>query len=334
MPTVVVDPPHDSPMATEEVFGPALPIWRVSGPRRGDRARQRLAVRARLVGLDARSASGPAGGGADRGRLHVDQLAHQGLRRAAVRRLEVERLRQGARRGGVRLLHRDEVGRDPQRPVAPPRPASPRPRRRSARTRELRRIGAGPAAAFDVLPISGSKVERAPVRAAHATLFPAPAGTPAVLVFFLASQRFLTVWTQRRDPHVKPRLASSGTHVNGSRNLKKSHLISSLAVVGSIVCRGAVGFGRNDQRLDRKQCQLVGIRCRRHPVLEHFGKLGRAFGELQLRPGRLVLRGGPRRRRRGSRRRWSRPARRSTAMPAARAATTRGTARAGGAGRP
>jgi acyl-CoA reductase-like NAD-dependent aldehyde dehydrogenase len=29
-PTVVVDPPHDSAMATEEVFGPALPIWRVS----------------------------------------------------------------------------------------------------------------------------------------------------------------------------------------------------------------------------------------------------------------------------------------------------------------
>jgi succinate-semialdehyde dehydrogenase/glutarate-semialdehyde dehydrogenase len=28
-PTVVVDPPHDSPMAGEEVFGPALPIWRV-----------------------------------------------------------------------------------------------------------------------------------------------------------------------------------------------------------------------------------------------------------------------------------------------------------------
>ena len=28
-PTVIADPPHDSPMATEEVFGPALPIWRV-----------------------------------------------------------------------------------------------------------------------------------------------------------------------------------------------------------------------------------------------------------------------------------------------------------------
>ncbi|HEX4107285.1 MAG TPA: aldehyde dehydrogenase family protein [Solirubrobacteraceae bacterium] len=30
-PTVVLQPPHDSPMAREEVFGPALPIWRVSG---------------------------------------------------------------------------------------------------------------------------------------------------------------------------------------------------------------------------------------------------------------------------------------------------------------
>jgi succinate-semialdehyde dehydrogenase/glutarate-semialdehyde dehydrogenase len=30
-PTVVVEPAHDSPMAQEEVFGPALPIWRVSG---------------------------------------------------------------------------------------------------------------------------------------------------------------------------------------------------------------------------------------------------------------------------------------------------------------
>jgi acyl-CoA reductase-like NAD-dependent aldehyde dehydrogenase len=29
-PTVVADAPHDVPMATEEVFGPALPIWRVS----------------------------------------------------------------------------------------------------------------------------------------------------------------------------------------------------------------------------------------------------------------------------------------------------------------
>jgi acyl-CoA reductase-like NAD-dependent aldehyde dehydrogenase len=30
-PTVVREPPHDAPLATEEVFGPVLPIWRVSG---------------------------------------------------------------------------------------------------------------------------------------------------------------------------------------------------------------------------------------------------------------------------------------------------------------
>jgi len=30
-PTVIIEPPKDSPMATEEVFGPALPIWRVGG---------------------------------------------------------------------------------------------------------------------------------------------------------------------------------------------------------------------------------------------------------------------------------------------------------------
>lgn len=29
LPTIVVDPPRDTPMGTEEVFGPALPIWRV-----------------------------------------------------------------------------------------------------------------------------------------------------------------------------------------------------------------------------------------------------------------------------------------------------------------
>jgi succinate-semialdehyde dehydrogenase/glutarate-semialdehyde dehydrogenase len=28
-PTIVLEPPRDSPMAREEVFGPALPIWRV-----------------------------------------------------------------------------------------------------------------------------------------------------------------------------------------------------------------------------------------------------------------------------------------------------------------
>jgi acyl-CoA reductase-like NAD-dependent aldehyde dehydrogenase len=30
-PTLVLEPPHDSKLAVEEVFGPALPIWRVRG---------------------------------------------------------------------------------------------------------------------------------------------------------------------------------------------------------------------------------------------------------------------------------------------------------------
>jgi acyl-CoA reductase-like NAD-dependent aldehyde dehydrogenase len=30
-PTLVLEPPHDSPLSVEEVFGPALPIWRING---------------------------------------------------------------------------------------------------------------------------------------------------------------------------------------------------------------------------------------------------------------------------------------------------------------
>jgi succinate-semialdehyde dehydrogenase/glutarate-semialdehyde dehydrogenase len=34
-PTLILEPPHDSKLATEEVFGPALPIWRISGLEEG-----------------------------------------------------------------------------------------------------------------------------------------------------------------------------------------------------------------------------------------------------------------------------------------------------------
>ena len=78
---------------------------------RGDRAGQRLAVRPRLERVDARPRPRRARRGRARLRLHVDQLAHQGLRRAALRRAEGVRLRQGARLRGARLLHRPEVGR-------------------------------------------------------------------------------------------------------------------------------------------------------------------------------------------------------------------------------
>ena len=34
-PTLIIEPPHDSKMATEEVFGPALPIWRIGSLEEG-----------------------------------------------------------------------------------------------------------------------------------------------------------------------------------------------------------------------------------------------------------------------------------------------------------
>jgi acyl-CoA reductase-like NAD-dependent aldehyde dehydrogenase len=34
-PTLILEPPHDSKMATEEVFGPVLPIWRIGGLEEG-----------------------------------------------------------------------------------------------------------------------------------------------------------------------------------------------------------------------------------------------------------------------------------------------------------
>ena len=109
-PTVVVDPPHDSPMATEEVFGPVLPVWRV---RDLDEALARANASPfglGLLGVDARPRSRRARRGRARVRLHVGQLADQGLRRAALRRGEGQRLRQGARLGGPRSLQRPEGG--------------------------------------------------------------------------------------------------------------------------------------------------------------------------------------------------------------------------------
>ena len=78
------------------------------GHGRGAAARERLAVRARLLRVDDEPGPRRARRRGARLRLHVDQLAHEGLRRAAVRRAEGERLRQGARLGGVRLLHGPE----------------------------------------------------------------------------------------------------------------------------------------------------------------------------------------------------------------------------------
>ncbi len=59
-PTIVVDPPHDSPMATEEVFGPALPIWRVKDLDEAIERANASAVRTRVIGVDAETCSAPA----------------------------------------------------------------------------------------------------------------------------------------------------------------------------------------------------------------------------------------------------------------------------------
>ena len=119
-PTLILEPPHDSKLATEEVFGPALPIWRIGESRGGHRAREREPVRARLVGLDSRSHRGDDRRREARGGLHVDQLEPDRLRRAPVRRLRRERRRQGARDRGARLLPGGEGRRRQAEPSVTP----------------------------------------------------------------------------------------------------------------------------------------------------------------------------------------------------------------------
>src|ERR687892_2700445 len=81
------------------------------GHRRGDRARERDALRARVVDLDVRRAVHRSSGAGDRGGDDLGQPDPLRLRRAAVRRAEGERARKGARNGGdARPLLRDQVG--------------------------------------------------------------------------------------------------------------------------------------------------------------------------------------------------------------------------------
>ena len=110
-PTVVLEPGRDSPMATRGGLRSGAADLAREGHGRGDRAGQQLAVRPRLERVDAGPRPRRARRLRARLRLHVDQLAHEGLRRAALRRPQGLRLRQGARLRGAGLLHRSEVGR-------------------------------------------------------------------------------------------------------------------------------------------------------------------------------------------------------------------------------
>ena len=81
--------PRTTPrVATEEVFGPALPIWRVNDLDEAIELAERLAVRARLLDLDARPWRSPRGrpSGIEAGYTWVNSPPDR-LRRAAVRRL-------------------------------------------------------------------------------------------------------------------------------------------------------------------------------------------------------------------------------------------------------
>ena len=110
-PAVVAEPGADSRLVTEEVFGPVLPIFRFADLDDAHRARQRHALRAGLVDLDARRAQHPPRGPGDRRRDDVGQPDPLRLRRAALRRHQGLRLRQGARSRGARQLRRAQVGR-------------------------------------------------------------------------------------------------------------------------------------------------------------------------------------------------------------------------------
>ena len=112
-PTVVVEPGKDSPMAMEEVFGPALPIWRV---RDMDEAIE--LANASPFGLGSSvwtsdlNRAERAAAELDCGYTWInsrtkvyDELPFGGLKAIG--------LRQGARLRGLRLLHRPEIGRRP-----------------------------------------------------------------------------------------------------------------------------------------------------------------------------------------------------------------------------
>src|SRR5207245_10667630 len=72
---------------------------------------QRHAVRSGLLDLDRQHGGrAPRRAGA-RGGLHVGELDRHRPRRAALRRHQAVRIRQGARGGGVPAVHRGEVGR-------------------------------------------------------------------------------------------------------------------------------------------------------------------------------------------------------------------------------
>ncbi len=113
-PCTLVEASNDDRVAREEVFGPVAAVipFRRGG---GCRARQRHAVRALRLDLDARRRAGAARRARDRDRRPLGQLEQLRARLDAVRRLQAVRLRPRARDaraggllGGQKRVHLDE----------------------------------------------------------------------------------------------------------------------------------------------------------------------------------------------------------------------------------
>ena len=95
---------QDSELVQDEVFGPVLAVVPFDDEDAGDRARQRHALRAGVVGVDLAGRPRPAGRPPDQGRRHLGQRPPADRQRDAARRSWRIGLRQGhGPRRGARL---------------------------------------------------------------------------------------------------------------------------------------------------------------------------------------------------------------------------------------
>jgi acyl-CoA reductase-like NAD-dependent aldehyde dehydrogenase len=104
-PTVVAGALPTDEIVRREVFGPVVSVTRFDDGGQGGRLGERLGLRPRLLGVDARRLQGHAGRRAPPIRLHLGQLPLDAGERDAARRDQVIWLRQGSVYVRSRRLH-------------------------------------------------------------------------------------------------------------------------------------------------------------------------------------------------------------------------------------